>query len=268
MPRDLLADKTTLDDMPQLAREAATSPPREEPSSAFLFTPTTVKEARFKKRMANIHPFVQLLNSEDLDDCDWLEHAAFDSIEAATREKIEYRLRTCGELCSGLFSSAYATSSGPLGDIIKTRTFQPIDSADSDRKRILLGHIIATKSKSQVVTDDSMDYPKDWRTNYQLTPSIGHNEDGDTICVHSLCVHPNFVGKGLGQVLLKSYVQRIKDSGVGKRIALICRERLVKFYEKAGFENVGPSKCQYGGGNWVDMVLDFEDDMDHDDHGY
>lgn len=186
----------------------------------------------------------------------------------ADHDQIEYRLRTCGELCSGLFSSAYPTSSGPLGEIIKTRTFHAIDSSDTDRKRILLGHIIATKSKSHVVTDDSMDYPKDWRTNYQLTPSIGHNEDGETICIHSLCVHPNFAGKGLGQVLLKSYVQRIKDSGVGKRIALICRERLVKFYEKAGFEEVGPSKCQYGGGNWVDMVLDFEDDMGHDDHDY
>jgi GNAT superfamily N-acetyltransferase len=180
-------------------------------------------------------------------------------------EQIEYRLRTCGELCSGLFTSAYPTSSGPLGDIIKTRKFQSIDSSDADRKRVLLGHIIATKSASRIVTDEAMDYPKDWQTKYQLAPSIGHNEDGETVCLHSLCVHPDFAGRGLGKVLLKSYIQRIKDSGVAKRVALICRDRYVGFYEKAGFSKVGPSKCQYGGGNWMDMVLDFEAGMGDDD---
>jgi ribosomal protein S18 acetylase RimI-like enzyme len=180
----------------------------------------------------------------------------------ANQTQLEYRLRTCGELCSGLFSSAYPTTSGPLGETIKLRSFPSIDSTDADRKRVIIGHVISTKSNSPLVTDDAMDYPKDWRTNYQLTPNIGHNEDGQTICLHSLCVHPNFARKGLGSILLQSYVQRIKDSGVGSRIALICRERYIQFYEKAGFKKIGPSKCQYGGGNWVDMVLDFEDSGD------
>jgi hypothetical protein len=47
-------------------------------------------EDRFKK-MTEIHPFAQLLNRDDLDDCDWLEHAAFDPIEAASREKVSMR---------------------------------------------------------------------------------------------------------------------------------------------------------------------------------
>jgi ribosomal protein S18 acetylase RimI-like enzyme len=110
-----------------------------------------------------------------------------------------------------------------------------------------------------------MDYPKDWQTKYQLTPNTGHDEDGETVCIHSLCVHPDLAGKGLGKILLKSYCQRIKDSGVAKRIALICRERLIGYYEKAGFSKVGPSKCQYGGGNWVDMVMDFEAGMGDED---
>lgn len=179
--------------------------------------------------------------------------------------QLEYRLRTCGELCSGLFSTAYATSPGPLGNLIKTRTFPSLDSHDADRKRVMLAHIIATKSKTHVVTDDTMDYPKDFRTKYQLDPSVGHTEDGDTVCIHSLCVHPDYAKKGLGQILLKSYTQRIKDAGIAKRIALICRDHLVSFYEKAGFKKIGPSKCQYGGGNWVDMVLDFDGSMDDHD---
>jgi ribosomal protein S18 acetylase RimI-like enzyme len=173
-------------------------------------------------------------------------------------EQLEYRLRTCGELCSGLFTSAYPTASGSLGDILKVRKFPSIDSSDSDRKRILLGHIIATKSTSDRVTDAAMDYPKDWKTKYQLTPSTGHNEDGQTVCIHSLCVHPDFAGQGFGLILLNSYIQRIEGSGVANRIALICRDRFVEFYKKANFEVEGPSECQYGGGNWVAMKRDIQ----------
>jgi ribosomal protein S18 acetylase RimI-like enzyme len=145
-----------------------------------------------------------------------------------------------------------------LGDILKVRKFPSIDSSDSDRKRILLGHIIATKSTSDRVTDAAMDYPKDWKTKYQLTPSTGHNEDGQTVCIHSLCVHPDFAGQGFGLILLNSYIQRIEGSGVANRIALICRDRFVEFYKKANFEVEGPSECQYGGGNWVAMKRDIQ----------
>jgi len=123
-----------------------------------------------------------------------------------------------------------------------------------------MGHIIATKYKgSNIVTDDAMAFPSDWKTNYQFGPSIGHHEEGDTVCLHSLCVHPDLNGKGLGGVLLRSWTQRIKDAGLGKRIALICRDRYVKFYESAGFKKVGPSACQYSGGSWIDMVMEFDD---------
>lgn len=112
-----------------------------------------------------------------------------------------------------------------------------------------------------------MDYPKDWREHYQLVPAtgVGHNEDGETVCLHSLCVHPNFQDKGLGRVLLVGWTQRIRESGVAKRIALICRERFVAWYEKAGFKKVGESKCQYGGGGWFDMVLEFGDNVANDE---
>jgi GNAT superfamily N-acetyltransferase len=111
---------------------------------------------------------------------------------------------------------------------------------------VLLGHVISTKCIAPFVTDEAMDYPKDWKTNYDISSRIGHTEDGRTICLHSMCVHPDFARKGLGTILLLSYVQRIRDSGVAARIALICRERFIPFYERAGFKTKGPSECQYG----------------------
>lgn len=91
MPRDLLADKT-LESMPQLSREPAVASPPEQSQSNPQGTSLVLVEDRFKT-MTKIHPFSSLLSVDDLDDCDWLEHAAFDPIEAASREKVsELRL--------------------------------------------------------------------------------------------------------------------------------------------------------------------------------
>lgn len=90
MPRDLLADRKTLDGMSQLTREPneiVSSPSQEDSKSPFSANSGLYVEERFKK-MKDIHPLSQLLNAEDLDDCDWVEHAAFDAIEAASREKV------------------------------------------------------------------------------------------------------------------------------------------------------------------------------------
>ena len=89
MPRDLLADRNTLDAMPPLSKEpAASSPPPDEPMP-FYRVPSTLIEDRFK-RMKDLRPFPLLLNADDLDDCDWLEHAAFAPHEAASREKVRF----------------------------------------------------------------------------------------------------------------------------------------------------------------------------------
>jgi hypothetical protein len=93
MPRDFLADRKTLDEMSHLSRESATSPPPDESgpmdaNNQFVIVPES-------ERKKSIHPFAQLLNREDLDDCDWLEHVAFNEIEAATREKVRVFTLCC-----------------------------------------------------------------------------------------------------------------------------------------------------------------------------
>ena len=91
MPRDLLADKKTLDGMPKLSRNPDTvaSPEPVEQSSNSLVPHRSshiAQEERLKQM--GVRPYSSLLNLADLDDCDWLEHAAFDPIEAASREKV------------------------------------------------------------------------------------------------------------------------------------------------------------------------------------
>lgn len=39
----------------------------------------------------------------------------------------------------------------------------------------------------------------------------------------------------------------------------------MRFYEKFGFRKVGESKCEFGGGGWMDMVRDLQGEDDEDE---
>lgn len=159
-----------------------------------------------------------------------------------------YRFSRCGELCLGLFTSARADSSLATASVA-----QPVTLNDPERKAVLLAHCVATKTANQTVLDDDMEVPPNWEKSSKFH-TVGHNEGGRTICIHSLAVLSSHQGKGLGQTLLKAYIQRIEQSQAADRIALLAHGELIGFYEMFGFVNKGPSKAKFGGGGWVDMV--------------
>jgi hypothetical protein len=72
MPRDLVADH---------------GHDRNNDSKPLDTMASSLMEERFR-RIKDVRPFPLLLSSADLDDCDWLEHAAFEPHEAASREKV------------------------------------------------------------------------------------------------------------------------------------------------------------------------------------
>ena len=95
-----------------------------------------------------------------------------------------------------------------------------------------------------------------------------HFEEGDNICIHSVCVDRSFWRQGVGSKMLNHYVGRMKtmytskidrvdsmNSGK-KNISLICKEHLVGFYEACGFTKVGISSVCHGADRWIDMVLE------------
>lgn len=96
MPRDLESEKATLEGLPPLAKdehagqdaeaEISSSPEYYEPMPLYRM-PSTLLEERFR-RLKELHPYASLLSQDDLDECDWLEHVAFEPHEAATREKV------------------------------------------------------------------------------------------------------------------------------------------------------------------------------------
>jgi GNAT superfamily N-acetyltransferase len=161
-----------------------------------------------------------------------------------TTPQFIYRLTQCPELSLGIFSRPIPSEASNAGN----------------PKPKLVAHVVATRSPAPSVTDASMDIPPTWKERRSSLPGPddpepkGHQDTGGTICVHSLAVLKEHQNKGLGSILMKAYVQRIKDSKIAERVALLAHDPLIKFYVGMGFENMGDSTCTFGGGGWNNMV--------------
>lgn len=113
-----------------------------------------------------------------------------------------------------------------------------------------------------------MSFPPDWRSRRSSLPRAGepdppgHQDQGGTVALHSLAVAKEHRRKGLGTILLKSYIERIKSARIAERIALLAHDDLVKFYEGFGFVDHGVSEVKWGGKQFRAMVLEFSEQMD------
>ena len=78
------------------------------------------------------------------------------------------------------------------------------------------------------------------------------------LCIHSVVVAPNFRRLQLGTDLLRRYCQVVKEkakskNGIVTEMRLLCKEVLIPFYSKAGFEVVGISEVVHGKDTWIEM---------------
>ncbi|KAL2880708.1 hypothetical protein SGCOL_004087 [Colletotrichum sp. CLE4] len=203
-------------------------------------------------------PLVLPLTESNLESCVALEDAAFtDPSHRATRVKFMYRLATCSDISTGLFCSVIPAEAEAFP--LSTMTVaSPVETGRANgAKLVLLGHAVATLGDGPVVSDDDMAYPDNWRDQKSAkSTDVGHKIMGRTLCLHSFAIDPKVQGLGLGKLLMKSYLQQINNSGVADRVALICKDWLVSYYQRFGFKRVGPSKASFAGGGWNDMVIE------------
>ncbi|KAI5926149.1 hypothetical protein F4810DRAFT_655611 [Camillea tinctor] len=245
---------TAIDDTEDLADDVVTAQKNISDSRRQSKLPTGINDILPVPFAPNIRP----ITISDLESCIALENAAFPNPDhRCSREKFEYRLTVCPELCMGVFCTVVPSSASAKNFEIDTlRTAKPVETGRNDGAvSVLLAHIISTRSNADVVTDEAMDYPRDYKTNRRNTSSVGHQEIGRTICIHSLAVEPKLQGCGLGKLIMKAYLQQVKNSVLADRVALICQDYLVNYYKRFGFEHVGPSKATFGGGGWNDMAF-------------
>ena len=81
-----------------------------------------------------------------------------------------------------------------------------------------------------------------------------HCPNGKYQTVFGLAVHPNYQGRGLASLLTKHFISISHTKGhLG--MVLTCKDHLINFYQKQGFECLGRSVSNHGGVTWNDMLL-------------
>lgn len=106
----------------------------------------------------------------------------------------------------------------------------------------IIGFINGILSDKKLISDEA------------YLPNSEVNGDGKNILLFGLVVHPDYRKNGIAERLMKTILNNAETRGI-RNIALTCRERLIPYYEKFGFANVGVSDSVIGNVTWYDMVI-------------
>lgn len=83
-----------------------------------------------------------------------------------------------------------------------------------------------------------------------------HNPKGVYQSIFGLDVIPGYRNHGIAAQLMNYIIETSKAAG-RKGVVLTCKERLIHYYEKFGYKNMGVSESVHGGAVWYDMILEF-----------
>lgn len=98
---------------------------------------------------------------------------------------------------------------------------------------------------------DSPELPDELYANASL-----HCPNGKYQTVFGLAVEPEYQRKGYASLLLQHLIKVSKERGqLG--VVLTCKDYLIDFYKRNGFEHLGQSASSHGGVSWNDMLLTF-----------
>jgi GNAT superfamily N-acetyltransferase len=90
---------------------------------------------------------------------------------------------------------------------------------------VLLAHMVGTLGPGPVVTDNDMDWTRDWRNPEALKAAkVGHQTTGRTVCLHSFAVLPELHGRGVGALAMQMYLDAQRASKVANRVAILCQD--------------------------------------------
>jgi len=142
---------------------------------------------------------------------------------------------------------------------IESRCFPPSEAAwtSSLETRITTypeGFLVAECDGQVVGQVNSGSTHKDDISDEEFKQLIGHDPDGNNIVIFSLSVLPEFQKQGIAGKLLTDFIKHSHEMGKTK-IMLLCKDELVKYYTRYGFENNGVSDSTHGGVEWHEMSL-------------
>jgi predicted N-acetyltransferase YhbS len=162
------------------------------------------------------HISIRHVLPRDLNECFVVETSAFPPEEAATRETIRLRIET--------FPEGFLVA-GANGKIVGTAS--PVNSAATNKDDI---------------------------SGEELKQLIGHDPAGKNMVVFALAVLPDFQKQGIASQLMSTFVEEARQRGM-ENVLLMCKQHLINYYERMGFDHIGLSKSNHGGAEWHEMRL-------------
>lgn len=99
-------------------------------------------------------------------------------------------------------------------------------------------------TKEENLTDDMFHTPEKF------------DKNGGWLMLLSVAAHPLHRGMGFASKVMRRVISDCREQG-RKGIVLTCKERLIPFYQRFGFENEGKSASEHGGAVWYQMRLTF-----------
>lgn len=108
----------------------------------------------------------------------------------------------------------------------------------------LIGFINGMVSDEQVIRDEMYE------------DASLHKEDGSWQTIFGVDTIPEYRRQGCAACLMEQVIQDAKAQG-RKGCVLTCKDKLVHYYEKFGYQNLGISESIHGGAVWYDMKLEF-----------
>lgn len=180
-----------------------------------------------------------------LDSVAALEAQSYPEAEAADFEQLSFRAYNANEF----FLVAEENSPPNIANTVGTCSYNDTGADDGgDGGRNVVGFVCGTLVHGKALTEESMS---------------SHAPNGDTLCMHSVVVKPEWRHHGLGTLLVQRFVDAARCDGRPRRIKLICKEHLVPLYKHAAsFLSLGTSDVVHGGATWTEMELPLTADDD------
>ena len=177
-----------------------------------------------------------------------LEAASYPADEAATEEKLEFRL----EHASAAPSPALVPPScppDPLSDVgiggrpAFFRAMWCTQASHGCEVGDLLGFICATLAPTEELLEETM---------------AGHDPAGSTLCIHSVVTAGGMRRRGVAQTMLREYIAHVRGVGGVRLLKLLTKPYNAPLYEKAGFTHLGEWAGEHGSLPWLEMELRLE----------
>lgn len=144
---------------------------------------------------------------------------------------------------------------------VEARCFPAAEAAgESDFEQRLLcfsNHFLVLEEEGKIIgfingmVTDKMVIEDEMYENASL-----HNENGKWQTIFGLDTLPEYRRRGCAAMLMNKLIEEAREQG-RKGCVLTCKDKLIHYYEKFGYQNYGVSQSVHGGVVWYDMRLEF-----------